>query len=144
MGKPIELTFENLNDPQFIESVRGLVNHKWDAMTTAYRLKKIMDKIDSESKKASELWKQEYNKLEMEEITSEHGAPIKRPKNPTAYEAFQRDFLATKCEVGNRYKLHVNDLIGYKFSAVDMVKLEPIMEGFEVLEEEANKVVPIK
>ena len=137
--QPIELTFKQLNDRAFIESVRGLVNHKFDAFTTAYKLKKIMDKIDSESKKAGDLWQQEYNKLEMEEVAPE-GAPegtpkMKRPKDPEAFKKFQDQFLETKCEVGNRYKLHINEILGYKLSAVEMVTLEPILEGFDVLEE---------
>lgn len=133
MGTKIELTFRNLNDQNFIQAMRGLVNHKFDAMTTAYKLKKIIDKVDSESKKASELWAQEYAKLEMEEIPDSGG--LKKPKDAEAFAKFQEEFLNTPCEVGNRFKLHINEVVGYKMSAVDLMALAPILEGYDVLEE---------
>lgn len=130
-GSPIELSFKNLNDQAFIGAIRGLVNHKFDSLQTAYKVKKILDKVDSESKKAGELWQQEYAKLEMVEGESGH----KEPKDKEAFKKLEQDFLATKCDVGNRFKLHINEIIGYKLSAVDMMALEPVLEGFDVLEE---------
>ena len=132
----IELTFKTLNDQGFISAMRGLVNHKFDAMTTAYKLKKIIDKVDSESKKAGELWSQEYSKLELVEIPDSGGQ--KQPKDQEAFSKFQEEFLSTPCEVGNRFKLHVNEIVGYKLSAVDLMALAPILTGYDVLEEGAE------
>jgi hypothetical protein len=137
MNQMIELSYKNLNDRNFIEAVKGLVNHKWDAMTTAYKLKKIMDKIDSESKKAHDLFMQEYKKIEMVE-TGEGEEKIKVPKDPSAFNKMQEEFLNLKCDVGNRPKIRVHELLGYKFSALDLVTLEPIIADIDSLEASAE------
>ena len=130
---PIELKFKNLNDQGFIGSLKGLVNHKWEDMTTAYRLKRLLDKVDSESKRAQEFWQEQFKKIELVE---ENGQ--KTPKDVKAFEEMQKSFLETPCEMGNRQKFHINSFIGYKFSAVEMLALEPILAGLEELENEGG------
>mgnify|MGYP003348902072 FL=1 len=70
----------------------------------------------------------------MVEVGEKDGPTQRVPKDGKAFEKFQQDFLAIKCEMGNRFKLHVNELVGYKFSALDFTSLDPVLTGFEVLE----------
>ena len=134
---PIELKFKDLQDNNFINTLKGLVNHKFDDFTTAYALKKILDKIDSESAHASKLWHSHVSKLEL--VPTTDGSTPNEPVDKEAFKKFSDNFAETKCEVGNRFKLHINDLIGYKLSAVEMGALTPVVYGFEVLEKEGDQ-----
>lgn len=133
---PIEMSFRTLNDPQFIQSLKGLVNHKFDDFTVAYKLTKIMNLAESQSEIASNLWNKHQSKIEFVPVDETQPEGPKKPKNMSAFKDFEEGFLNTKCDVGNRHKIEVSDLVGYKLSAVDMVVLKPILTGFEALETE--------
>jgi hypothetical protein len=129
----IELTYENLNDQGFMGALKGLVNHKFDAFTTTYKIKKILDKVNSESKKAGAEWEKKLASIEMVEVEN-NGRKDRQPKDMAAFERMQEEFVLTKCDVGNHYKIHFNEILGYKMSAADMLGLEPILTGYDVLE----------
>jgi hypothetical protein len=129
----IVLTYENLNDANFIGALKGLVNYKTDDFTVAYKLKKILDKVNADSLKAGKEWDKKIAALEYVEV-EQNGKKTKQPKDMPAFEKMQEEFVATKCEVGNYFKIHFNEIIGYKLSAADMLGLEPILTGYDVLE----------
>lgn len=132
----IEITYKTLNDRNFIEAMRGLVNHKFDAMTTSYKVGRLLDKIDSESKVASKLWSESVSKIEWVETKNEEGVvTAKKPANEEEYKKMETEFLSLPVDFGKWTKLHVNELVGYKFTPVEMLALEPVLEGLEILEE---------
>ena len=136
----IELTYKTLNDRNFIEAMRGLVNHKFDAFTTSYKLSRILDKIDSESKVASKLWSDHLNKVEWQETKNEEGKVIsKKPANEEEFKKMEEQFLSLPVDFGKWGKVHINELLGYKMTPVEMMALEPVLEGLELLEEEQAK-----
>ena len=138
-NQQIELTYGNLNDPQFFQILRNLVNHKFSNYTTSYRLLKVMDVVESESKKAMKAWNDINAKVEYVNTNPEDPKSPKVPKDAKAFEELQEEFNKTPCEVGNRFKIHINDLIGYELSAVDMKFLSGLVYGWEVLETESEQ-----
>ena len=129
----IKLKYENLNDAGFIGALKGLVNHKTDDFTLAYKLKKILDKVNAESTKAGKEWDKKLATVEYTEVEN-NGRKEKQPKDMEAFEKMQAEFTALECEVGNQFKVHFNEIVGYKMSAADMLCLEPILTGYDVLE----------
>lgn len=129
--QPIVLSYKDINNHGFIQALRGLVNHKWDAMTTAYKLTRVMDKVDSESKKAQEAWR----KIIDTQIEWEGEGQERKPKSQEEYKKKEEEFLSMQFDLGKWKKFSVNDFLGYKFSAVELHALSPLMTGFDVLEE---------
>lgn len=133
----IELTYKTLNDRNFIEAMRTLVNHKFDAFTTSYKLSRILDKVDSESKAAAELWNKHLSKLEWTETKNDEGVVVsKKPADEEEYKKMESEFLSLPVDFGKWGKVHVNELIGCKLSPIEMMALEPVLDGLETLEGE--------
>lgn len=133
--KKIVLTYKDINNQAFIQGLRMLVNHKWDAFTTAYRFKRLMDKVDSESKKAFSAW----DVISKTQIEWEGEGKDAKPKDIPKYQQFEAEFLATEFDCGKWHKFSIQELLGVKLSAVDLGALEPIIDGLDELEEAANE-----
>lgn len=129
----ILLKYEHLNDAGFIGALKDLVNFKTDDFTLVYKLEKILGKVESDSAKAGNEWAKLLKNVELVEV-EENGKKTKKPKDEAAYEKLMAEFVATPCTVGNYFKVHFNEIIGYKMSAADMRALKPILTGYEVLE----------
>jgi hypothetical protein len=132
-NKKIVLTYKDINNQAFIQALRGLVNHKWDAMTTAYKLTRVMDAVDSESKKAFSAWES----IMKTQVEFEGEGQERKPKDQDQYKKVESEFLAIEFDLGKWTKFHVNELIGYKFSPVELQSVFPILDGLEELEKEA-------
>ena len=131
MDTTIRLSYKDINSRAFTDSLRGLVNHKWDALTTAMKLKLIMDTVDAESKKAFTIW----DHVMKTQVEFEGEGQEKKPKDMEDYKKKEDEFLATSFTCGKIKKINVTELLGYKFSAVDLTTLAPILMGFEQLTE---------
>lgn len=124
------IKYKNLNDRNFIDALRGLVNFKTDNFKVSYKLRKILDKVDAESAMAQKLWADAALKLEWEDL--EGGG--KKPKDPEAYKKAEADFLDVTADFSNCRRVHINELLGHKISGLELKALEPILEGLEELE----------
>jgi hypothetical protein len=131
MDTTIRLSYKDINSRAFTDSLRGLVNHKWAALTTAMKLKLIMDTVDAESKKAFTIW----DHVMKTQVEFEGEGQEKKPKDMEDYKKKEDEFLATSFTCGKIKKINVTELLGYKFSAVDLTTLAPILMGFEQLTE---------
>jgi hypothetical protein len=126
------LKYKTLNDQNFINALRNLVNFKTDDFKVGYKLSKILDKVDSQSEIAQKAWVAVGSKLEWEDV--EGGD--RKPKDPSAYQKAENDFLEIECDFGNCRKVAITELLGYKFSAVEIKALAPILDGLEELDKE--------
>lgn len=141
MASKVQLKYKNLKDHLFIESLKVLVNHKTTDLTVSYRLKRILDLIDSESNKAQNMWNKLAKEVEYLPTDPNNEKSPKIPKDPLAFAKMEADFEDTLCEERNIFKLSVNDIVGASLSAVDLLALDPVLEGWEVLEPAAAPIV---
>lgn len=123
------IKYRHLNDQNFINALKGLVNFKTDNFKVSYKLTKILDKVDAESSVAQKLWADAALKLEWEDV--EGGG--KKPKDPVKYKETEASFLDVDCDFSNCRRVNIHELLGYQLSAVEMKALEPILDGLDEL-----------
>jgi len=134
-NQPVQITYGNLADQQFIQSLKKLVNHPFGDYTVSYRLLKIMDLIEAQSKQAEKVWSSIVSKVEVVSTDETNPNSPKEPKNPAEFYKLRQEFEATVCEAGNRFKIDIQDLAGAALSAVDLKYLGGVIFGLEKLEE---------
>lgn len=128
----ITLKYTTINDRAFMEGLKTLVNHPFH-LKTSYHLKRIQDKVMSESKAAQAAW-QEILTKKVEFNVDEEGKRT-TPKDLVALQALEQQFLEIEFTIP-KHKVHVNEIIEIKLKPLELSALIPILDGVELLEDE--------
>lgn len=120
----IELTWGSMRDPEFVNTMKGLQRQKLE-FKTSLKLLNITKKIQDELKKSDEMIHSMRDKfMSLDEKTKLYTV---KPGSEKDCEKFEMEFLTTKFTV-NIPKIKHSEISSCELSAVDILKLEPLLE----------------
>ncbi len=128
----IELTYAELQNQAFIGAIRKLVNTELP-LQLGYKLSRIKDKLESESKLAQKAWAEIMEKR-IEWNQDESGKKT-TPKDKEAADKLLAEWMNVKFDFGKWTKIYVQDLHTAKLTPLELEALKPILSGLETLEE---------
>ena len=127
----IELTLGKLRDFEFQRGMSKLVGAQTLEFKTSYHISRIWKKIQSESSIAQEA----FNKLvkKFGDVDEKTGQFQIKPEHIDTWTKELEEFNNTVFVV-EKHKVNVATLDGVKLSPAEILALEPVLHGLEVLE----------
>jgi hypothetical protein len=131
----MKLTYAVINNVQFVDSLRKLVNHPFP-IKIGYHIGRIQDKIMSESKVAQAAYQKLINEKVEWNPAPEGKHPIfdRTPKDMGALKAIETEFLTIEFTI-DKNPIHIQDLHTMQLTPLEIMALEPILTGLETLED---------
>lgn len=126
----IELKYKDINNHNFVQGLRTLVNTPFH-LKMSYQIGRIQDKIMTESKVAQAEWQ----RLVTSKVEWVGEGENKTPKDLEAFKKLEQEFLDLSFKIDKWKKIHVQDIHVAKLKPLEMLALEPILEGLETLED---------
>lgn len=125
----ITISYEQLNKPAFLSGINKLANTDFH-LQTGYMLGKINEKVKQHLNGA----KKEWVELLTTKVEWEGEGLEKKPKDEQALVTLEKDFLQKTFTI-EKNKIHVQDIHVAKLTPEELLALEPVLTGFETLEE---------
>jgi hypothetical protein len=140
MGNQVELKNKDLLDNALFNSLKKIINFDSTNHVASYRASKLIGLVEGKSKSAEKELQLKVKGFEFVHTDPNDEKSPKVPKDIAAFEKMQEEFLETPVDVGNNFKIHINDLIGCKLNALDFHTLGgKILTGLEELEEKGEQ-----
>lgn len=128
----IELTWAMIRNPQFLAGLSKLVNAGFE-FKTAYHISRIFSRVDSEYKESQKFFMKFVEKYA--DIDQKTGSYKVKDEHLEKWKEETKNFDETKFVI-EKSRVNIADLNGVNLTPLEILALEPILLGLEVLKGE--------
>jgi hypothetical protein len=142
----ITLTYKQLNDFNIANALRKLADTRGFSIKVAYRIAKLNEKIQKEMDNARKFYGEkiikeffvtdEKGNIQMDPSSEEAGKPLIKDGRDAEFKTAYKDFLALEVQI-DRWKIQAEDIQAANLSGMELIALEPLLDGLEELLNEA-------
>lgn len=126
----IELTWLAIRNPQFMSGISKLANAGLD-FKTSYHVSRIFSKVDSEFKESQKFFMKFIEKYA--DVDQKSGSYKVKDEHLEKWKEETKNFDETKFTI-EKSRVNIADLNGVNLTPLEILALEPILLGLEVLE----------